>query len=148
MLILNIGASLLAFYAFIMFLDGVVGWFGQFAGWDELSFSYILGYLLYPVAFLIGIEAQVLNKENLEDPSLAFDYLEKSLIIQFKDCKIIGELIGQKILITEFPAFLGLRQYYDDGEISERSFKIATYALCGFANFPSIGIQIGGTCLL
>ena len=73
MLILNIGASLLAFYAFIMFLDGVVAWFGQFAGWDELSFSFILGYILYPVAFLIGIESKVLNEENFEYISLAFD---------------------------------------------------------------------------
>ena len=59
MLILNIGATLLAFYAFIKFLDAVVMWFGHFAGWDELSFSYILGYILYPVAFLIGIEQKV-----------------------------------------------------------------------------------------
>ena len=59
MLVLNIGASLLAFYAFIKFLDDVVLWFGHFAGWDKLSFSYILGYILYPVAFLIGIEGKV-----------------------------------------------------------------------------------------
>ena len=65
-------------------------------------------------------------------------------IIQLQDCKIIGELIGQKILITEFPAFLSLADYAERGEISQRSFQIATYALCGFANLPSIGIQIGG----
>jgi len=118
MLILNIGASLLAFYAFIKFLDDVVMWFGHFAGWDELSFSYILGYILYPVAFLIGIEQQ--------------------------DCKRVGELIGEKLLITEFTAFIDLADSHEKGEISERSFYIATYALCGFANFPSIGIQIGG----
>lgn len=59
MLVLNIGASLLAFYAFIKFLDDFVWYFGHFAGVDELSFSYILGYILYPVAFLIGIEPEV-----------------------------------------------------------------------------------------
>ena len=59
MLVLNIGASLLAFYSFIKFLDAVVMWFGHFAGSDELSFSYILGYIMYPVAFLIGIDPQV-----------------------------------------------------------------------------------------
>ena len=64
--------------------------------------------------------------------------------MQSKDCKIIGELIGQKILITEFPAFLKLAVYHENGDISERSFYIATYALCGFANIPGIGIQIGG----
>ena len=69
MLVLNIGASLLAFYSFIKFLDAVVMWFGQFAGWDQLSFSYILGYILYPVAFLIGIETEVsidkINKSSI-----------------------------------------------------------------------------------
>ena len=64
MLVLNIGASLLAFYAFIKFLDDVVLWFGHFAGWDKLSFSYILGYILYPVAFLIGIEGKVREIQN------------------------------------------------------------------------------------
>ena len=64
MLVLNIGASLLAFYAFIKFLDDVVLWFGHFAGWDKLSFSYILGYILYPVAFLIGIEGKVWEIQN------------------------------------------------------------------------------------
>ena len=62
----------------------------------------------------------------------------------FQDCETVGNLIGQKILITEFPAFIALREAFDNNEISERSFYIATYALCGFANFPSIGIQIGG----
>jgi len=118
MLVLNIGANLLAFYAFIMFLDDVVGWFGHFAGWDQLSFTYILGYILYPIAFLIGIDPE--------------------------DCLKIGEMIGQKLLITEVPAFTSLAEAHENGEISERSFQIATYALCGFANFPSIGIQIGG----
>lgn len=62
----------------------------------------------------------------------------------FQDCKAVGNLIGQKILITEFPAFIALSEAAEQNEISERSFYIATYALCGFANFPSIGIQIGG----
>ena len=61
-----------------------------------------------------------------------------------QDCKTVGNLIGQKILITELPAFIALKELLDQKEISERSFYITTYALCGFANFPSIGIQIGG----
>ena len=65
MLVLNIAASLLAFYSFIKFLDDVVMWFGRFAGEDDLSFSYILGYILYPVAFLIGIDPQVEKQKCL-----------------------------------------------------------------------------------
>lgn len=67
MLVLNIAASLLAFYSFIKFLDDVVMWFGRFAGEDDLSFSYILGYILYPVAFLIGIDPQVEKQKCLID---------------------------------------------------------------------------------
>ena len=59
MLVLNIGASLLAFYAFVTFLDQAVNWFGCFAGSPEVTFTYLLGYVLYPIAFLIGIESTV-----------------------------------------------------------------------------------------
>lgn len=118
MLVLNIGASLLAFTAFITFLDEAINWFGTFAGWEELTFTYLLGYVMYPVAFLIGIKPE--------------------------DCQVIGELIGKKLLITEFPAFRDLYAAYEGQTIQPRSFAIATYALCGFANFPSLGIQIGG----
>ena len=72
---------------------------------------------------------------------ILFTKIHRALL---QDCKIIGELIGQKILITEFPAFLSLAHTAERGEISRRSFQIATYSLCGFANLPSIGIQIGG----
>jgi len=118
MLVLNIAASLLAFYAFITFLNEAVNWFGVFAGWDDLTFDYVLGYLLWPVAFLLGIPVE--------------------------DCEIVGKLIGNKLLITEFPTFQQLGELHDSGAIRERSYVITTYALCGFANFPSIGIQIGG----
>ena len=70
---------------------------------------------------------------------ILFTKIHRALL---QDCKIIGELIGQKILITEFPAFLSLAHTAERGEISRRSFQIATYSLCGFANLPSIGIQI------
>merc|ERR1712071_151021 len=64
--------------------------------------------------------------------------------IESKDCGTIGKLIGEKMLITEFPAFIHLVEAFKTEEISQRSYTIATYALCGFANFPSMGIQIGG----
>merc|ERR1711970_1217470 len=82
MLVLNIAASLLAFVAFVSFLDTTIAWFGFHAGWEDLSFTYLLGYIMYPVAFLIGI-----------DP---------------KDCEIVGKLIGTKLLVTEFVAFTEL----------------------------------------
>lgn len=118
MLVLNIAASLLAFYAFITFLNEAVNWFGVFAGWEELTFDFLLGYLLWPIAFLLGIPIE--------------------------DCEEIGKLIGNKLLITEFPTFNQLGELFRNGMIKERSYVITTYALCGFANFPSIGIQIGG----
>ena len=75
MLVLNIAASLLAFYSFIKFLDDAVMWFGRFAGEDELSFSYILGYILYPVAFLIGIDPQVATQKYLIDRPETLEFL-------------------------------------------------------------------------
>jgi len=121
MLVLNIAASLLAFVAFITFVDGAVEWFAAHAGFigeEKLTFTKILGYVMWPIAWLIGIETQ--------------------------DCQKIGQLIGEKIMVTELTAFGHLSLMGKAGEISERSFTIATYALCSFANFPSIGIQIGG----
>jgi len=118
MLVLNIAASLLAFIAFITFLNDAVNWFGVFAGWEELTFEYLLGYLFWPLAYLMGVPIE--------------------------DCEAVGKLIGNKMLITEFPTFGMLGEMHASCEITERSYVITTYALCGFANFPSIGIQIGG----
>ena len=59
MLVLNIAASLLAFYAFVTFLDEAVMWFARFAGEEDLTFTSMLGVVLYPIALLIGIEPQV-----------------------------------------------------------------------------------------
>ena len=59
-------------------------------------------------------------------------------------CKIVGTLMGEKIVLTELIAFRDLSDYVSNNTISERSVIIASYALCGFANFGSIGIQLGG----
>jgi len=125
MLILNIAASLIAFKSFIAFLDGAVAWFGMHAGAD-INFQVLLGYLFWPLAFLMGIEVD--------------------------NCKEVARLIGMKLLVTEFPAFQDLGDIKKAcGEdptsagctLSDRSIEICTFALCGFANFASLGLQIG-----
>jgi CNT family concentrative nucleoside transporter len=133
-LALNIGAMLLAFIALIAMLNALIGWGADSIGltaWindgrpsDQLvavNLGSILGTLLSPVAWLIGIP--------------------------WDDCIIAGGLIGQKIVVNEFVAYLQLSSVAVGegvGQISAHTKLILTYALCGFANFSSIAIQIGG----
>jgi CNT family concentrative nucleoside transporter len=81
-----------------------------------LSLEYILGWLFFPIAFLMGVPLQ--------------------------DCFLVGQLLGEKMGINEFVAYLHLANIVD--QLSYRGIVISTYALCGFANFGSIAIQIGG----
>lgn len=126
-LALNVGAMLIAALALIALLDGAVGLLGRGVGYllgmEGLawSLSAALGYLFAPFAWLIGIEAG--------------------------DCLAAGELLGKKMVANEFVSYVQLSQWLQPGsgvELSPRSVAILTYALCGFANFSSIGIQIGG----
>ena len=139
-LAINIAAMLLAFVALIAMLNAIIGWFGDLhvPGYQslnmmlndgaigeaqkvKLNLGLILGYVLAPIAWVIGIE--------------------------WKDAVIAGGLIGQKVVLNEFIAYLQLSQTpvgAGPGAISEHSRLILTYALCGFANFASIAIQIGG----
>ena len=117
-LALNVGAMLLAFIALLALLNGIIGgiagWFGA-----ELSLQMILGWLGAPLAWLMGTP--------------------------WKDALEVGTLIGEKTAVNEFVAYLHLAELLQDGsDLSARSVVIATYALCGFANFSSIAIQIGG----
>ncbi|WP_250631535.1 NupC/NupG family nucleoside CNT transporter [Rhodoflexus caldus] len=130
-LALNIGGMLLAFIALIAMVnyilkDMVGEWLGlntlvvestggQFKGF---SLEYILGQMFRLVAFAIGVE--------------------------WKDTLQVGSLLGQKTAINEFVAYLGLAEMKAAGSISPKSILIATFALCGFSNFSSIAIQIGG----
>lgn len=119
-LALNVGAMLLAFIALIAMVNAMVGWvFGLF-GADGVTIQVILGYLLFPLAWLMGTPWQ--------------------------DCTSVGQLIGVKTVVNEFVAFLDLSKMVNDPTklTHPRSVIIATYALCGFANFSSIAIQIGG----
>ncbi len=115
-LAINIAAMLIAFLAMIMFVDIVLQGLGSLVGLD-ISLGKIFGLAFYPLAWIMGIET--------------------------KDCLIAGDLLGQKMVLNEFVAYLGL---IGDGAstLSERSRIILTYALCGFSNFGAIGIQLGG----
>lgn len=139
-LAINIAAMLLAFVALIAMVNHLIGWVGDWhipgyqsmnmmlndgamgeAQTVKLNLGLILGYVLAPIAWVIGIE--------------------------WNDAVIAGGLIGQKIVLNEFIAYLQLAQTpvgEGVGAISENSRLILTYALCGFANFASIAIQIGG----
>ncbi|MFP4209486.1 MAG: NupC/NupG family nucleoside CNT transporter [Wenzhouxiangella sp.] len=120
-LALNVGAMLLAFLALIALVNGPLGWFGAVTGLQDwlgqpLDLALILGWLFSPLAFLVGVPLD--------------------------EAVTVGGLIGTKIVANEFVAYVALTE--TQVNLSERSVLIATYALCGFANFSSIAIQIGG----
>jgi CNT family concentrative nucleoside transporter len=113
---LNIGAMLIAFIALIHLLDGMMGGIHNHFVWFPSSLEGILGVIFAPVAWVIGIP--------------------------WRDCHIIGNLLGTRMVLNELVAFsmLGPQR----AALDPRSFTIATFALCGFANLSSVGIQIGG----
>ena len=117
-LALNVGGMLVAFLALIAMLNGILGWVHTLPllGWIPGSLQQIFGYLFAPVAWLLGVS--------------------------WKDAFSIGNLLGTRLVLNEFVAFLDLGPM--KAQLDPRSFVIATYALCGFANFSSIAIQIGG----
>jgi CNT family concentrative nucleoside transporter len=134
-LALNVGAMLIAFVALVEMVDAVVGlapvafcadgavWGGACADSSAatpLDLSRILGWAFAPVAWLMGVPAQ--------------------------DVEVVGRLLGEKIVLTEFVAYIHLGGLVSAAEpvLTERGAIIASYALCGFANFASIGIQLGG----
>jgi concentrative nucleoside transporter, CNT family len=117
-LALNIGAMLIAFLALIAMINGALGWGRTMPGlwWLPSSLEQIFAWLFAPVAWLMGVA--------------------------WNDCATIGNLLGTRLVLNEFVAFLQLGPL--KAHLEPRSFTIATYALCGFANFSSIAIQIGG----
>lgn len=117
-LALNVGAMLLAFLALVAMFNGIIGWFGAVLGAAEpVTLERILGFVLRPLAWCMGVS--------------------------WGDAEIVGSLLGIKTMVNEFVAYQTLSERA--GELTQaRSMVIATYALCGFANFGSIGIQLGG----
>jgi CNT family concentrative nucleoside transporter len=124
MFALNIGAALIAFVALVAMANYFVGFVGNgISSVTGVSLDWtlqgLLGYLLWPFSWLMGIPA--------------------------KDCSVISKLIGEKIIINEFVAYSNFSQLLSSGvQLSPRSIVIASYALCGFANFGSAAIWIGG----
>jgi CNT family concentrative nucleoside transporter len=117
-LALNIGGMLIAFIALIALANGILGWIHTLPGmgWLPPSMEGILAVLFAPVAWLLGVA--------------------------WKDCATVGNLLGTRLVLNEFVAFPQLGPLR--ANMDPRSFVIATYALCGFANLSSIAIQIGG----
>jgi len=117
-LAMNVGAMLLAFIALIAMFNGLLGWLGGLFSYPGLSLELITGYLFSPIAWLVGVP--------------------------WNDAIAVGSLLGKKLILNEFVAYLDLQALIEAGTISQRSITISTYALCGFANFSSIAIQLGG----
>ncbi len=119
-LALNVGAVLIVFVAMIALLNAIIGWAGHFFGHPSLSFQQILGWIATPFAWMTGIP--------------------------WHDARQVGPLLGLKTAVNEFVAYLQMSQTLgtDPHFITPRSAVIAIYALCGFANFSSVAIQVGG----
>jgi CNT family concentrative nucleoside transporter len=125
-LAMAVGAMLLAFIGLIALLNGLLGWAGQWVGFPHLTLQLILGYLLAPVAFIIGVP--------------------------WSECVLAGGFIGQKLVLNEFVAYADLGNYLTAERaaqanvplLSAHTQVIVTFALCGFANLSSIAIQLAG----
>ena len=117
LLALNVGAMLIAVIALVALLNAIIGQVAGLFG-ASLTFEEILGFFFWPLAFVMGIP--------------------------WSECEAVGRLLGEKMVLNEFIAYIHLSEMIKEGTLSERSISIATYALCGFANFSSIAIQIGG----
>jgi CNT family concentrative nucleoside transporter len=130
-LAVNVGAMLLVFISFIAMVNYIFMKAGEFTAlnnliaditngqYKELSLQFILGYIFSPFMWLIGVPAQ--------------------------DIDLLGRVLGEKLIMTEFIGYVSLADLKEAGAfVSQKSIIMATYVLCGFANFASIGIQIGG----
>jgi CNT family concentrative nucleoside transporter len=115
-LALNIAGMLIAFLALIAMINGGFGWLHAHVNWVPASLQQILAIVFAPVAWALGVS--------------------------WNDCATIGNLLGTRMVLNEFVAFVDLGKV--KALLDPRSFVIATFALCGFANLSSIAIQIGG----
>ncbi|MEM6597046.1 MAG: NupC/NupG family nucleoside CNT transporter [Cyanobacteria bacterium P01_C01_bin.69] len=129
----GIAAMVIAFLGLLTAINGLLGWAGGLVGVPQLSLELVMSYVLAPMAWLMGVA--------------------------WSDCSQVAVLLGKKVILNEFIAYSSLQQVMSGVsvipgqaqlavEVSERSITIATYALCGFANLGSIGIQIGGLSAL
>lgn len=123
-LALNVGAMLIAFIAFLAMINSMFLWFGDTVGLQrifpgfELTLQSLLGVIFAPLMFILGVP--------------------------WTDAVTAGSMLGTKIVLTEFIAYLNLSEFIQEGSLQPKTIAMATFALCGFANFASIAIQIGG----
>lgn len=120
-LAINVAAMLIAFVAMVALFDLGLGWIGGLFGYEgeaAWSLNLIFGALFAPFAWVMGIP--------------------------WEECRAAGEMLGTKMVVNEVLAYYQLDAAAEAGALSDRSIVILTYALCGFANFSSIGIQLGG----
>jgi CNT family concentrative nucleoside transporter len=115
-LALNIAAMLIGFLSLIALMNGIFLWAHGMIGWFPASMQQLFGWVFAPVAWLMGVA--------------------------WNDCAPIGQLLGERMVTNEFIAFIDLGKIRT--QLDPHSFAIATYALCGFANFSSIAMQVGG----
>ncbi|KAL6438681.1 hypothetical protein ACFW04_004589 [Cataglyphis niger] len=116
-IVLGVLANIVAFVSFIAFLNGMLSWFGAQVGYEELSLEIILAKVFMPLSWIMGVP--------------------------WEHCEDVGTLIGLKTVVNELIAYQKMGEFKKKGRIFGRSEAIATYAICGFANPGSIGIQIG-----
>ncbi|WP_263263455.1 NupC/NupG family nucleoside CNT transporter [Pseudomonas sp. RIT-PI-S] len=125
-LAMAVGAMLLAFIGLIALINGLLGWAGHWVGFPQLTLQLVLGYLLAPVAFILGVP--------------------------WNECVLAGGFIGQKLVLNEFVAYADLGNYLTAERaaqanvplLSAHTQVIVTFALCGFANLSSIAVQLAG----
>ena len=136
----NIAASLVAFLAFIAFLNGLLGWLGGLLSFPCLSFELVLSWLFYPLALIMGVPCG--DRRPPDQPvQQALCPSQEELRLEYEDeCKLVGILVGLKTVVNEFVAYDKLVKLQPF--LSTRSVAISTFALCGFSNPASVGIQI------
>lgn len=126
MLAANVGAMLLAFIGLIALINGMLGGVGGWVGFEALSLEMVLGWLFAPLAFLLGVP--------------------------WEEATLAGSFIGQKLVVNEFVAYINLAPYIDGEQMvaatgqamTPYTVAVLSFALCGFANFSSIAILLGG----
>ena len=119
-LALNVGAMVLAFVGLIALVNTLLGALGEMVGFADLSLQLLLGYAFQPLAFIVGVP--------------------------WEETRLAGSLIGQKLVFNEFVAFVSFTDQM--ALMGDRSQAIVTFALCGFANFSSIGVVLGGVGMM
>lgn len=120
-LALNVGAMLIAFVALIALVNGILGGIGGWFGYDTLNLGQIFGWVFKPLAWVIGVP--------------------------WEEAEIAGQMIGLKLAVNEFVGYLEFAKYLapeSTVHLTDKTVAIITFALCGFANFSSIAILIGG----